>query len=339
MTRVVAIVTLLTLVIHSRATAQTTVAVTFQGAAGEPVPITSAQLMVTAWGTSERHDLPFAGNVVHLDLDATRPNFADHMSDTRGVVYVKADGYAPITSQAFAWPGKNTASVINFRNSQLVLVAKGNTARLSVTMRRPIPRRIRLVDESGRAVAGIRLEAGAYWRSPNHCGFLAGRDVLVTGETSADGTLEVPDVDGAHAFQLQARLTKFSERSDDGWPGMDLVRVLTSAETTLQVHTYRRQPLALEILNNGTPLPGAVLWSDMALGVCGAGSGTLATADAGGRIQVDDFYPEFWVRYGICADHKPVWVTVKDGQRLPQKIDVAVTPSGRLDHLASVCAQ
>jgi hypothetical protein len=339
MTRVVAIVTFLTLVIHGRATAQTTVAVTFQGAAGEPVPITSAQLMVTAWGTSERHDLPFAGNVVRLDLDATRPDFAAHITDTRGVVYVKADGYAPILSQAFAWPDKNSAAVINFRNSQLVLVGKGTTAKLSVTMRRPIARRIRLVDESGHAVAGIKLEAGAYWRSPNHCGFLAGRDVLVSGETNAEGTLDVPDVDGASAFQLQARLTKFSEHGNDGWPGMDLVRVLTSAETTLQVHTYRRQPLSLEILNNGKPVPGAVLWSDMALGVCGAGSGTLATADPRGRIQVDGFYPEFWVRYGICADHKPVWVTVKDGQRLPRKIDVAVTPSGKLDHLASFCAQ
>jgi hypothetical protein len=324
------------ILLQGRAVAQTSVSLAFQNAAGEPVPITRAQLLVTAWGVSEQHDLPYEGNVVRLDLAGTRPTFADGISDTRGVVYVKADGYTPILSQAFAWPTSSAPSVIDFRNRQRVVVAQNMQAALTVMMRRPIERRIRVVDGSGRAMAGIKLEAAAYWNAPNHCGFLNGRDVLLSEVTPADGTLDVPDVDGSYAISVRDPVIVFTDkRIPVGSRGSDVVLTLTSALTTLHVRRYRREVLNVDIVDNGQPLPGAVLWADVGLGVCGAGYGPLATADAQGRVQVDDFYPEEWSTFWVCADRKQVWV-LPEKSRLPRKIDVSVTPSGK-KHMAASC--
>jgi hypothetical protein len=336
--RLARLVALLLFVLSGRGAAQT-LSIEFHGAAGEPVPITRAQILMTGWGAYDQKDLPFTGNVVQLDLGRTRPDFAVGLADSRGFIYVKADGYAPIMSQAFTWPSeKAPTSVISFRNRQLAMV-KGH-ARLSVQMRRPLPRRIRLVDTDSNPVAGVRVVAAAYWSSPNHCGFLAGRDVFVTDVTRADGTLDVPDVDGLHAFTLEERLIVFDERVriEDGWPGKDLVLPLTNAETTLHVRRYRAQRLAVDLVDNGQPLPRAVLWADMGAGTCGAGTVPLATADARGRVVLDEFYPDFWHYYWVCVNGTLTWITPGERQRLPRTLDIARAPSGdKNNRFPSMC--
>jgi hypothetical protein len=116
------------------------------------------------------------------------------------------------------------------------------------------------------------------------------------------------------------------------------VTSLKGAETTLRVRRYRRQPLAVDIVRNGKPLPGAVLWSDMALGTCGAGSGPLAATDSQGRIRLEAFYPEMWTNYWVCAANKPVWA-LPPKETLPARIDVGVTRSVDLNSLAHLCSQ
>src|SRR6478672_7963137 len=96
---VVAATVLFSTVLHGHAFAQTSVTLAFHGPLQERVRITTARLFVTAWAVSEDHDLPVEGNVVRLDLEATRPEFADRIADTSGFIYVKAAGDAPIISE------------------------------------------------------------------------------------------------------------------------------------------------------------------------------------------------------------------------------------------------
>jgi hypothetical protein len=197
------------------------------------------------------------------------------------------------------------------------------------------------VDLSGRAIAGAKVEAAAYWRTPNHCGFMNGRDVLASGSTNEDGTMVVPDIDGPLAFSLLEQEMLFADAENDypaGFARQGLIATLSGPDTTLRVRRYNRQRLALDILGNGKPVPGAVLWSDMGLGVCGAGYGPLATANSEGRMRVEPFFPEMWRNYWICAGGKQVWVLPQDG-KLPARIDIGVTPSAGPNGFANVCGK
>ncbi len=314
---------------------------TFRGPLQEPVAIAGAQLLVTAWGVTEQYELSIEGNVVRVDMEATRPEFADRIADTRGFVYVKAAGYAPVMSEAFTWPAASVPTVIDFRNGRRLAIAKGAKASLDIPIRRPLPRRVRLVDLEGRAVVGAKVEAAAYWRTPNHCGFLNGRDVLASSSTNEDGTVDIPDVDGPHVFSLLEPQMLFADADNDypaGFARQGLIATLSRRETTLHVRRYERQGLALDIVSNGKPVSGAVLWSDAGLGICGAGYGPLATADSEGRIRMEPFYPEMWRNYWICAGSKQVWVLPQDG-KLPARIEVGVTPSAEPNALADLCGK
>jgi hypothetical protein len=328
-------------VFEADAVAQTSVTLTFRGPLKEPAAVTTARLLVTAWGVSEEYELPIEGNIVRLDLEATRPEFVDRIADTSGFVYVKAVGFAPVMSEAFTWPAPGVPTVIDFRNGRQVTNAQGAKTSLDVPIRPPLPRRVRLIDLDGRAVIGAELEAAAYWRTPNHCGFLNGRDVLASGSTNQDGTIDVPDLDGPYVFSLLEPQMLFADADNDypaGFARQGLIATLSGPDTTLRVRRYDRQRLAVDIVNNGKPVPGAVLWSDMALGVCGAGYGPLATADSEGRIRMEPFFPEMWRRYWICAGGRQVWVLPHEG-KLPTRIDLGVTPSAEPNALAGLCGK
>jgi hypothetical protein len=338
--RAFSIIGLLTVVPGGNAWADTSVALTFHGPLGESVSITSAQLLVSAWGVSEQYDLPVQGNIVRLDLEKTRPEFADRFADEKGYLYIKTDGYAPLISQGFTWPAPGQTTVIDFRNLRRVTIALGTAARLDVTLRRPVSRQIRLVDGANRPVAGAEVQSAAHWDTPNHCGFLNGMDVVAKGVTNAAGGLEVPDIDGNHAFILLSTRMVFAD-ADSTFPAggrHGLVTSLTRVATTLRVRRYQRRRLVLDVVSNKRPVAGAILWGDMGLGVCGAGYGALATADSLGRIRIDDFYPEMWTSFWVCADRKQVWVLPDNGQ-LPPRVDVGVTPSAEQNGFADLCGR
>jgi hypothetical protein len=320
----------------------TSVTLTFQGPTRAPLAITHAQLLVTAWGVAERYDLAVDGSVLRLDLEATRPEFADRFTDEKAFIYIKAAGYPPLMSEAFTWPAPNVPTVIDFRNGRRAVIAQGEHAKLTVSLRASVPRRIRLVDNSGRTVSGTKVETAAYWNAPNHCGFLNGRDVLATGVSDEDGVIQVPDLDGPYAFGLLEPYIVFADADNSlpasGSPTQGLIASLSQLETNLIVRRYERRRLEINIVDKAKPLPNAVLWSDMALGVCGAGYGKLGTADSSGRIVVEAFYPEMWQRFWVCAGARQAWVMPDDG-KLPATIDVSATPGAKQNWFASLCGR
>ena len=242
-------------------------------------------------------------------------------------------------SEAFTWPANGGPIVVDFRRGRRVALASGARTTLEVAMRRPAARRVRLVDLEGRAVTGTNVEASAYWPTPNHCGFTLGKDVLVTSTTNAAGEFAVPDVDGPYLFTLLEQAMRFA--GGDGRVAVavqphEMVATLSGSEPTLRVRRYQRIPLALTILSDGKPLSGATLWSDRVLDTCGTGYALLATADADGRLQADDFYPELWETYWICAGGRQVWA-LPEGGRLPSSLDVSATRGAAPTGMASTC--
>jgi hypothetical protein len=130
-------------------------------------------------------------------------------------------------------------------------------------------------------------------------------DLEGTRPEFAERTADTSGFNGPHVFSLLEPQMLFADADNDypaGFARQGLIATLSGRDTTLRVRRYDRQRLALDIVRNGKPVPGAVLWSDMGLGVCGAGYGPLATANSEGRIRVEAFFP----RCGETTGSAPV---------------------------------
>src|SRR5262245_28066513 len=117
----------------------------FRGPAGERVGISHAELLLVAWGHTERLPPPAGGGRPPLDLSEEwlRARFSGLASLERAYLYVRADGYAPLRSEPIAWPGSLFAGEsvrIDFGGGRTATVADGEERRLSLTLRRPQPR-------------------------------------------------------------------------------------------------------------------------------------------------------------------------------------------------------
>jgi hypothetical protein len=300
----------------------------------QPVSGARVQLLITSWGVSDEYELPVRGHVLDLDFTALAARVGRVDSSTSAFIYIKAGGYTPLMSQPFPWP-LIAAATIDFRGGRTIRTDAGVTPQ-AVQLRRALPRRIHFVDQQDRPYAGAKIEAAAYWNTPNHCGVMLGRDVLATGVTDASGSVDVPDVDGNHAIVIHEDRVMFADAVSE-WPVRQVatVRRLTQADTTLRVHRFQPRRLSVDIIAAGHPVAGAVLWADMGFGACGAGYGPLGTADARGRVSQDVFYPEEWKAYWICAGGKRIWIS-PDSQ-LPATINVGVTPSFDVTGGADLC--
>lgn len=313
------------------------IAVELVNAERQPVPGARARLFITWWGGSDEYDLPVRGDVLELDFRELAARVGRRLdTSTNAFIYIKADGYAPLMSEAFAWPLR-PAATIDFRDGRTI-PTNPRVSSPTVQLRRPLSRRIRFVDEQDRPYAGAKIEAAAYWDTPNHCGVMVGRDVLFTGVTNASGIVEIPDVDGNHAIVIHERRVVFADAVSE-WPVRQIatVRRLTQTATTLRVHRFQPERLSVDIISAGRPVVGAVLWADMGFGTCAASSGPLGTADARGHVSRDVFYREEWKAFWVCAGGKQIWVS--PDTKLPSTIDVGVTPSFALSGGADLCGR
>jgi hypothetical protein len=313
-----------------------TVTLTLVNSAQQPIGGARARLFITSWGISDEYDLPVRGHLVQLDFTALAGRVAVVNVDTVAFIYIKADGYAPLMSEPFAWPLRPTAG-IDFREGRTTR-PDSKASQLTVQLRRPLPRRIRFLDQHGRAFAGANVSAAAYWNTPNHCGVMAGQDTLFKGVTDASGLVDIPDVDGAHAIVVHEDHVVFADAASD-WPVRQVatVRRLTETVTTLRVRRFEPRRLSVDITDAGRPVAGAVLWADMGFGTCAAGYGPLATADARGRISLDEFFPENWKAYWVCAGGRQVWMS--PDSELPATIILGVTRSAPINGMADTCAK
>src|SRR5262249_12679526 len=154
-----------------------------------------------------------------------------------------------------------------------VVIRAGDQREMVVKLRRPVPRRVRFLDEAQKPIRYIKVTAGMFWSNENHCGRLAGFDPLIRDATpDARGAGTIPDGDFQYAIVVYGRhlAIKGEDNPGEGY----LTTALTAAETVVPIHRFRRLPLSVLVLAGGKPLKDAPLWADRpSCGVCGACNG------------------------------------------------------------------
>ncbi len=325
-----AVVVVLLLAVPKPVVAASAVELSFVGPSGETARISRARLLLAAWGVAERTEL--VGNSSRLRIDSsTRPDWATKFGDFRMYLYVEADGYAPLLSEAFDWPGyggprlpsNSVATKLDFRNGRSVALLDSKAVTMTVTLRHPIRRVIHIIDEGGRAVSDVEMKAAVFWSASNHCGFPAGIEPLTSGATSPEGTVEVQDADAQYIFLLKTSDAAFI--GTNGAYEDSLTMRLTRPTTTVHVGKYRKRAITFNVVNKGAPVSGAQLWSSPVADVC-EGTSQLATTDQRGRLTFQWSYPapsELW----LCYQGEDVWegTAPAESSRGAVRIDLSAT--------------
>ena len=303
----------------------------FVDAQRRPVQLSKAELLLVAWGDADRLPLAVQGERLNLDLSPSwlRSRWPRRFADLeKAYLYVQAEGYAPICSLPFHWLGSHEAPkspglvlvTIDFRQGVPARLHEGEYAERTIVLHRPRTRRVTLVGDDGKPLAGVRGSVYMFWSASNHCGFLSGAEPLGTFVSDEAGQFTVPDGDFQYALVLQDRRSVFRAPpgpgvttiiqnlvSPTGAQASTLISFLHPPNTTFGVHQFARRPLVVRVLRDGKPLPQVTLMGSIA-NCCGACSGPLGTSDAEGRIVVEDFYPEELDELFICGpDDGRVW--------------------------------
>ena len=72
---------------------------------------------------------------------------------------------------------------------------------MNIAFHRPVRKVLRITDEHGKPLSGIRVWDQLLFAQSNHCGAVEG-ETLVQSETNADGEVTIPDVSGECAFEI-----------------------------------------------------------------------------------------------------------------------------------------
>jgi len=293
-----------------------------QGPDGARPAIDRAELLLVGWGWTDRLALlPEGDNTLRLDFETRYSQLPEKFQNTETVqLYVHAENFAPMTSEPFEWLGLNrgnlsTETRIEFSGGRSITIRIGDTTDMNVALRRPMPRQIRLLDEDGKPISGLRISAYMFWSNRNHCGFLNGAEILRVASSDEEGRVVVPDGDFKYAFKLDygSHYVFTDPPSNPDPPETYIMASLMNSETVLRLRKFRALNLSLHVVAGDEPVAGASIIDSKNCGVCGACSGVLGQTDGQGRLKVDRFYPE--ERDGIClvdTNGKLLWGRTSD---------------------------
>jgi len=311
-----------------------------RGPSGEVVRPSRAQLVVVAWGDTERFDLTIDRDAFVIDLGPAwlKTRWA-RVNDMMGMsIYVEAPGYAPTLSEPFGWPGAThtdlPAAVLVFPHNAPVPLGAGRPASSVVRMRLPAPRQLKIVDDAGTPVGGLDVSTGMFVSRRNHCGVFDG-EALTSATTSAAGMVPVRDGDFPIAIALQSNEFWFTgpDKFQHVVPaGMDAVSIL--------LHRLRRSILSQQVLApDDSAAAGLRLIANGTFCGCGYCGITLGTSNMAGIIQVNRYSPEEWDDAWLCRGATEVWHTSTHPPNLgagPIRLDANYRRNEK--HFGDVCA-
>lgn len=293
----------------------TTLDLSFVGPDTRPVHVAKAELLLVAWGDTQRIELETSADGLRLvlDRDWLRSRW-DRFDDQAGVyLYLQAPPLAAIQSHRFRWLGvaDDADSVtITFPRHEAVVVEAGKKATTTLLFRSRITRRVRIVDPAGQPRPGIAIDAHMFWSQYNHCAVLAGGEPLGSFVANSDGCIEVPDGDFEYALELGPQLGSDHVIVANGrYERERLVTRLPRPETDVVVHRFPVRPLKIRVWRGQEPASEVWLHAHMANCPCGACSGPLAQTDEMGQIQLDEFRPEEWAWVWLADRDTEYWRT------------------------------
>jgi len=288
------------------------------------VLLKKAQLLLAWWGDTEAVALThrYEGSdliiTVPLDREVWTSLKAVQPPDF-GYVYLQFDDFVPVRSERFYWLGGTAPapSPVNwetvgavrfaFRGGVSTEIRSGEQRELTLTVRRPVAKQLRFVDDFGRTFTDMTVEGGMFWSAANHCGFPAGLKPLFDSiRPNADGIVTVPDGEFEYGFRISgARHVSVVEPSSND-NGSFFITYIDAPELVVRLHRHVRMALSVRVTRAGRPVGGVTVGA--AVPACGNGTGPLGRTDDSGVLRVPDFYPEEFE--AICiggADGQPIW--------------------------------
>jgi len=282
----------------------------------EPLPLFRAELLLLAWGDQHTVELPVDGASTEIRLDekwlcgAWPERCRDVM---RAYLFLEAQDRAVLRSDAFPWPGlgrggDEAVEIVFPRDARVTVTAEGEH-RVTVSLRRPQERILRVVEATG-PLSGVEVETYRYFTHLNHCGRMAG-ELLATGETGADGRIAIPDGDFEYAFVFDKPHHILQDPASQWYPNRLITR-LERTETLVVLRELEKRPLHLVVTRDGEPVSPIALHgcrSGCPGGTCGACCGPISDAsDETGMIRIEDFRPEAWEKvYFVDPAGRPLW--------------------------------
>ena len=287
-----------------------------------PVRLRHAQLLLAGWGYTVEvplvHRYEAGELVVSVPLGRTvwpprgaPPDFA--------YVYLEFDDFVPVRSERFYWLGGTaytdgsekwetvTAVQFRFRGGDTVRVREGQRRDVSLQVRRPVSKQVRIVDQRGRPFSGITVDGGVFWSMANHCGYPGGlKQLFANRRPDAAGVLPVPDGDVEYGFRLEGDHHGSIVGAEPHDPTF-LTAFIDKPELLVRVRRHRRVPLNVRVSIGGTPAAGVMVRGSRRAG-CMNTTVPLGRTDDDGVLRLPDFYPEEYE--GVCidgGDGRPVW--------------------------------
>jgi hypothetical protein len=273
------------------------------GPAGQPLTISGAELYLDYWGSGDTVVLPTSGATVRVPLGRDwlcreHPDLCEAGYLAARIV-LRATGYASIASDRFAWIGSiedpndfaNRASQparVRFPTQDPWVFHAGTSRVVTMTFRRAEPRRLKLVDQSGKGVPGATVTVIELMARSNHTGHPEGPVVVQRARTDERGMVAVPDADLTYAF----RVAKSHHQLIGDVDGVLEMR-LTAPITRVPLRRLARRPLRLAFV--GRPVDVAKIPVRACVINCSSGEaccGPLGETDAQGRLTIEDFYPD-----------------------------------------------
>jgi hypothetical protein len=271
-----------------------------RGPSGESLSLKSAEMFLDVWNGGDLVPVSRDAGAAILKLDhawlcdASPEICKIWLGESR--LILKAEGYAPVTAKVF-WPGQprpagsaaSSGTDIEFSGGLSAHLEEGDSKQLVVPFRKPVKRSIRVIDEHGQGVSGLRLESSIFYNRSNHCAVIRG-ELLAMGETAVDGTFQFPDVDGEVAFQFSR---SHFELLPPGLPDTDQwIFTPSEAVATIRIHKFEKHSLNLQINGPAANLPGLNLQAYLKNCGCGSCGGDIPAVQSRGRFHVENFYPE-----------------------------------------------
>lgn len=313
----------------------TSLRLTFRGPNGETVRPDRVTLLLDWWGGGEQEVVPISGNVATLNADDRRFGDPKARPNEASRILVEAKGYASALSEPFDWPQHSGPFTVAFRGGTAT-VREGQIADLRVALRRPQPRALRFIDQTGAAAIGISVDIYMFWTRQNHCGVFEG-NVLTTGLTNAQGQLSVPDGDFDYGVALP---TGADDVVFDHEPVFyeKIVRA-TQPVTMVVVHHFTGRPVTVDVVADNATVAGLqVLGSDRYNGCMDPGIRPLGVTDTAGRAAVQSFSSDRFHSISICRNGTELWhgpATVLDKSLVRIVLDPSYKPS---DPTTDLCA-
>lgn len=284
---------------------------------GQPVIPSSAELLLSAWGSMHRMELEREGSapVLRLDLPWLEEAYPTSRVQPlqRGHILLKAAGFVTLRSEAFGWLGGRDGrgglprerTRVRFPGQAALELSGGTDEELRVVFRRPRPRCLKIVDLEGRPVPEVAVTSEIFWTHENHCCFPQGAEELGQAFTDSEGRVELVDGDFEYGFEIRKPHWSLPD-PQSCYPDRHET-VLESEETVLRMRRHEPQRLEIILTEKGRPLAGRRLFGQIAPWRCGAIDGPFDVTDGAGRIARDRFYAEEW---------EALWFEDEQGRRI-----------------------